>query len=70
MEENSIFLSEYDLKLFTGFQRKTKQVAFLKSKGIAFEVNGRGKPVIRRSDIDKPATIVEDKKEWRPNKGR
>ena len=70
MENDSLFLSDYDLIVLTGYKKKTKQIKHLRSIGITFDINGRGKPVVRKSDIDSTSiksTPVPETKEWRSN---
>ena len=46
------FLSDDELRDLTGFKRKAKQVAQLRSMGVPFWVNGQGRPVVPRSVIE------------------
>ena len=47
-----MFLNPDELALLTGFRRKGRQVEQLRRMGIAFYVNGCGRPVVARAAID------------------
>jgi hypothetical protein len=47
-----MFLNPDELALLTGFRRKGCQVEQLRRMGIAFYVNGCGRPVVARSAIE------------------
>lgn len=53
----SAFLDAADLRQLTGYVKPSKQIAFLKSRGIPHQVNSRGYPVVRR-DMDKSPVSV------------
>ena len=46
------FLTPDELALLTGFRRKGHQVEQLRRMGIAFYVNGCGRPIVVRSSIE------------------
>ena len=48
----AVFLNSDELALLTGFHRKGRQVEQLRRMGIAFYVNGCGRPVVARTAID------------------
>ena len=41
-----MILSEAEIRELTGYKRASKQIAFLKLKGIPFIVNAKGRPVV------------------------
>ena len=47
-----MFLSPDELAILTGFHRKGRQVEQLRRMGIAFYVNGCGRPVVARAAIE------------------
>jgi len=47
-----MFLSPDELALLTGFRRKGRQVEQLRRMGVAFYVNGCGRPVVARMVIE------------------
>ena len=47
-----MFLNPDELALLTGFRRKGRQVDQLRRMGIAFYVNGCGRPVVARAAIE------------------
>jgi hypothetical protein len=47
-----MFLSPDELALLTGFRRKGRQVEQLRRMGVAFYVNGCGRPVVARTVIE------------------
>lgn len=69
MDKDSLFVSDHDLVALTGYKNKTGQIKYLKSIGIPFNVNGRGKPVVLKTDIDSSAKApsIKESKEWRSN---
>jgi hypothetical protein len=58
IEATAMFLNPDELALLTGFRRKGRQVEQLRRMGIAFHVNGCGRPVVTRS-------AIEGRVEWR-----
>jgi Domain of unknown function (DUF4224) len=50
------FLTPDELAQLTGFRRKGRQVEQLRRMGIAFYVNGCGRPVVTRTSIEGSAT--------------
>lgn len=54
--DDSEFLSRDDVRRLTGRRRKKEQIAHLLSRGIKFEVNAAGEPVVLKEWLDgKPA---------------
>jgi hypothetical protein len=53
------FLDADDLRVLTGYARRTKQIEYLKRERIPFRVNARGGLVVRRNLKDKPAQEFE-----------
>ena len=47
-----MFLNPDELALLTGFHRKGRQVEQLRRMGIAFYVNGCGRPIVARTVIE------------------
>lgn len=82
MEPSNIFLSESDVDELTGIvrgvtehrgtrlERKlTKyelQVRHLRTTGVPFFVNARGRPIITRAAIEGRSEEQEAKKQWQP----
>ena len=62
-----LFLSSAELKELTGYAIKAKQISQLRTMGIAFRINGSGRPVVTRSavegTIEQPGTKIND---WKP----
>jgi hypothetical protein len=63
-----MFLTEEEIATLTGKKMKSRQVEQLRRMGIAFYVNGGGRPVVCRSAVEggKPASEVK-KARWQPN---
>ncbi len=63
-----LFLTADELRELTGYAIKARQIAQLRSMGIAFRINGCGKPVVTRSSIDgvkeQPGTQLSA---WKPS---
>lgn len=54
------FLDANELVELTGYQTVSKQIAWLRSKGIAFYVNGKGRPVVvAESLFRRPETVFK-----------
>lgn len=47
-----LFLTAEELHELTGFVLKDKQIKQLRTMGIAFRVNGCGKPVVTRAAVE------------------
>lgn len=63
-----LFLTADELRQLTGFSLKAKQIAQLRIMGIAFRVNGCGKPVVTRAAIEggqEPSAAT--KQAWQPS---
>lgn len=61
-----MFLNPDELALLTGFHRKGRQVEQLRRMGIAFYVNGCGRPVVARGAIEGSATRTSPRT-WAPS---
>lgn len=67
----STFLTEDDIAILTGRKRKTSQIETLRKMGVAFFVNGAGRPVVTRSAIEGKTEVgnkqqQESRKSWTP----
>jgi hypothetical protein len=66
----STFLTEDEIAILTGRKRKTVQIAVLRKMGVAFFVNGTGRPIVTRSVIEgRPGETTkqpEQRKAWTP----
>lgn len=63
-----LFLNAEELAELTGYRHAAKQAAILRQRGIAFFLNGRGKPLVSRTLIEnggKPAK-PEPPAAWQP----
>jgi hypothetical protein len=60
-----LFLNPDELALLTGFRRKGRQVEQLRRMGIAFHVNGCGRPVVARAAIE-GSTAATSLRTWAP----
>lgn len=61
------FLNDAELLRLTGYSRKSKQVAWLRAKGVQFNQNACGHPVVCWAHViglDQPATPVASS--WTP----
>lgn len=47
-----LFLTSEELRALTGYAIKARQIAQLRTMGIAFRVNGCGKPVVTRATVE------------------
>ena len=54
-ETAALFLNPDELVLLTGFRRKGRQVEQLRHMGLAFYINGCGRPVVARTSIEERA---------------
>jgi hypothetical protein len=63
---STAFLSPDELAVLTGFRRKGCQVEQLRRMGIAFYVNGCGRPVVTRAAIEGSAAGVSPRA-WAPS---
>lgn len=57
-ETAALFLNPDELVLLTGFRRKGRQVEQLRQMGIAFYINGCGRPVVARTSIEERAKVA------------
>jgi hypothetical protein len=51
-----LFLTAAELRDLTGYALKDRQIAQLRTMGIAFRLNGHGKPVVTRAAVEGTAT--------------
>jgi hypothetical protein len=61
-----VFLNPDELALLTGFHRKGRQVEQLRRMGIAFYVNGCGRPVVARAAVEGSAAEASPRT-WTPS---
>jgi len=60
------FLDRDEIALLTGFQRKARQIEQLRRMGVAFFINGGGRPVVTRAAIEGRAEVVSPRT-WSPS---
>jgi hypothetical protein len=60
-----LFLTTDELRQLTGFPFKAKQIAQLRTMGVAFRLNGHGKPVVTRSAVE-GGHVQQLAASWRP----
>jgi hypothetical protein len=53
------FLDDGDLERLTGYVRTAKQIDWLQKQRIPYRLNSRGKLVVRRNMVEKPAPAFE-----------
>jgi Domain of unknown function (DUF4224) len=63
----AVFLNPDELAMLTGFHRKGRQVDQLRRMGIAFYVNGCGRPVVARAAIEGSAAATSPRMMWAPS---
>lgn len=64
---NPLFLSTQELRELTGFALKDKQIAQLRIMGIAFRINGCGKPVVTRAAVEGgQSPVAATTQAWKP----
>ena len=61
-----VFLNADELKALTGFAQRARQIAQLRQMGIAFWVNGAGRPVVPRAVIEGSKAAPQPAKTWEP----
>lgn len=62
-----LFLTADELRNLTGFALKNRQINQLRTMGIAFRVNGCGKPVVTRAAIEgSPSQQQASPQAWIP----
>lgn len=61
-----MFLTANELRELTGFTRRSRQIAQLRQMGIAFWINGAGRPVVPRAVIEGRKTAPQPAKTWEP----
>jgi hypothetical protein len=63
--ELQAFLDRDEIALLTGFHRKGRQIEQLRRMGVAFFINGSGRPVVTRAAIEGRAEVVSTRA-WSP----
>lgn len=62
-----LFLTADELRALTGYALKARQIAQLRTMGIAFRVNGCGRPVVTRAAVEgQNDQAVAPKAAWTP----
>ena len=61
-----MFLEEDQVRELTGYTIKARQIAQLRSMGITFFVNGRGRPIVTVSAIEGRKQERTTTPAWRP----
>lgn len=62
-----MFLDADELKKLTGYAQRARQIAQLRQMGIAFWVNGAGRPVVPRATIEGGKSAApQPAKTWEP----
>ena len=63
-----LFLTEDELKELTGFATKARQIAQLRTMGVAFRINGCGRAVVTRAAVIGTSTEqgTQQPQAWRP----
>lgn len=63
------FLTTEEIVILTGFKYASRQIEQLRTYGIPFFKNGRGKPIVLRSAISgsKPAKEKPPNPTWQPS---
>lgn len=62
----SLFLTQPELRELTGFALKSKQITQLRTMGIAFRINGCGRPVVTVAAVEGYADTQPIKQAWQP----
>jgi hypothetical protein len=64
----TIFLTELEVATLSGRKRKSAQIDALRRMGVAFFVNGAGRPVVTRTAVDGRADAKPEfgRAEWVP----
>lgn len=60
------FLSDDDVRILTGFARKSQQIGQLRRMGIPFFVNGCGRAVVPASAIEGSSKQDQQPGSWSP----
>ncbi len=61
-----MFLDADELKALTGYAQRARQIAQLRQMGIAFWINGAGRPVVPRAAIEGGKAAPQPLKTWEP----
>lgn len=63
----ALFLTAEELRELTGYALKDRQIKQLRTMGIAFRINGCGRPVVTRSAIEGGTKQPDAQpQEWKP----
>ena len=62
----SLFLTQPEIRELTGFAIRSKQINQLRKMGVAFFVNGCGKPVITTAAIEGRKDVPQAQQSWQP----
>lgn len=62
----SLFLTPAEMRELTGFALKSKQIEQLRRMGIAFLVNGCGRPVVTVAAVEGKKQQESPREVWRP----
>ncbi|MGJ7501083.1 DUF4224 domain-containing protein [Variovorax sp. ZT5P49] len=58
MTQPHLFLDDNELRCFTGFSRKSKQILWLRGQALPFWVSATGHPVVARAAVEgRPADL-------------
>lgn len=64
----TIFLTSSEVEALTGFKMAARQVAWLRTKGWRFEINGNRRPIVARKYVEKMLGCgVPDQNTYTPN---
>jgi hypothetical protein len=64
----TLFLTSEEVGILTGFKTPARQVAWLRTKGWRFEVNGNRRPIVARKYAEKMLGCgVPEDSAYRPN---
>lgn len=62
----SLFVSEEDLQILTGYTHASKQIARLRQMGIPFRINAANRPVVATSAIEGGKAAASERKKVVP----
>ena len=61
-----LFLTADELHELTGYTVRSKQIAQLRTMGIAFRINGCGRAVVTRAAVEGSAPVAQQQGGWQP----
>ena len=67
-EQRPLFLTPDEMRQLTGFALKAKQIEQLRRMGVAFRINGCGRPVVTRVAVEGTGRQPEQRKAWEPSR--